>query len=173
MKTKKILYYIFIGFIALIGFVLIFSVFPIAKYRIMVVQSGSMEPAIKTGSVVMTAPFKDYKKGDVITFGSIDKSVEPTTHRIYDLEVIEGKIYYITQGDANNAPDSRKVAENEVIGKMLFHIPYAGYLVASIRKPIGFILVLIIPALFIIFDQVGNILKEIKRLTNKESRIKN
>jgi len=94
----------------------------------------------------------------------MDKSIEPTTHRVNDLEVIEGKIYYITQGDANDAPDSQKVAENEVIGKMLFHIPYVGYLVAAIRKPLGFMLVLIIPALFIIFDQVGKIFREIKKL---------
>lgn len=167
---KKVLYYIFIAFIALIGFVLIFSVFPITKYRIMVVQSGSMEPAIKTGSVIMTAPFRDYKKDDVITFGSADRSNEPTTHRIYDLEVVEGKIYYITQGDANNAPDSRKVAQEEVVGKMLFHIPYAGYLVASVRKPLGFMLVLIVPALFIIFDQMKNIFREIKKVKEKKNK---
>ena len=167
MKISKVLHYAFGGFIVFIGLVLIFSVFPIAKYRIMIVQSGSMESAIKTGSVIMTTPFKEYKKGDVITFGSADKSVEPTTHRIYDLEVIEGKIYYIVKGDANDAPDSRKVAENEVIGKMLFHIPYAGYLVAAVRRPIGFMLVLIIPALFIIFDQMGKIFKEIKKMKKK------
>jgi len=164
---KKVLYYIFISFIILIGLVLTLSIFPIIKYRIMVVQSGSMEPAIKTGSVVMVAPFKEYKKNDTITFGSVDRSNEPTTHRIYDLEVVEGKMFYITKGDANNAPDSRKVAQNDVIGKVIINIPYAGYLVESVRKPLGFILVLAIPALFIIFDQGKKIAKEIRKIRER------
>lgn len=134
----------------------------------MVVQSGSMEPAIKTGSVVMTAPFKDYKKDDVITFESTNRSNEPTTHRIYDLEVVEGKMYYITKGDANNAPDSRKVAKDNIIGKVFLKIPYAGYLVASVRKPLGFMLVLIVPALFIIFDQGKKIFKEVKKIRTSD-----
>jgi len=80
----------------------------------MVVQSGSMEPAIHTGSVVMVKPASDYKIGDVITFGEVSKTKAPITHRIYDIKVVDGNPVYITKGDANNAPDARESSKRDV-----------------------------------------------------------
>ena len=50
MKIFKVLYYIFIAFIAVIVILLIVSVFPITgNYKLIIVQSGSMESVIKMG----------------------------------------------------------------------------------------------------------------------------
>ena len=161
----KWLYYIFITFIGAIALLLIFSIFPITgNYKIMVVQSGSMEPAIKMGSIVAVKPSENYNIGDVITFGPYTKTKAPTTHRIYDIKVIEGKPIYITKGDANNAPDAREVRQREVIGKVLFNLPYLGYAVDVAKKPIGFMLIIVIPAGVIIGDEVRKIWKEVRKL---------
>jgi len=162
MKLFKVLYYIFIGVIALIAILLIISTFEIpGNFKVMTVLSGSMEPAIKMGSIVVIKPADDYKIGDIITFGPITKTKPPTTHRIVDMRVIEGIPSYITQGDTNNAPDPKEVSKGEIIGKVLFSVPYAGYAVDAARKPIGFALLIIIPALLIIFDEARKIYKEI------------
>ncbi|MCD5396329.1 MAG: signal peptidase I [Candidatus Pacebacteria bacterium] len=85
---------------------LVVSLLPLpGNYKILVVQSGSMEPSIKTGSVVVVKPASDYKVGDVITFGPFSKTKPPTAHRIYQIKEKNGQIVYITKGDANNSPD--------------------------------------------------------------------
>ena len=171
----KILYYIVIGFIGVIAVLLVVSAFPITgNFKVMIVQSGSMEPAIKMGSIVAVKPHStssgqaDYKIGDIITFGKTTKLKEPITHRIYDIKVVGGNPQYITKGDANNAPDKDTVSKKDIIGKVLFHIPYLGYAVSFAKKPIGFSLIIIIPAAAIVYDEIKKIWKEIIKLKNKK-----
>lgn len=172
MSIFKIIYYIFTGLVALIAVLLIISTLPITgNYKVMTVLSGSMEPEIKTGSIVIVKPVSDYKIRDVITFVSKGNKT-PTTHRIEDMELIEGIVAYITKGDANNAIDSRKIAEKEIIGKVLFTIPYIGYAVDVVKKPIGFMIIIIIPAAIIVFDELKKIKKEISRMKQKKQDAK-
>ena len=170
MKPFKIIYYIFIASIVIIASLLIISVFPITgNIKFMVVQSGSMEPAIKMGSIIMVKPVKEYKIGDVITFGEATKVQESTTHRIYNIKVINEKLVYITKGDANNTPDTREIKKSEIIGKVFFNIPYLGYAVDFTRKPLGLALIIIVPATVIIGDEIKKIYGEVKKKKTDET----
>ena len=150
------------------------SVLPITgNFKLKIVLSGSMEPIIKTGSIVVVKPLStssgqaDYKIGDIITFQTaINK--ELITHRIYDIKVVGNEPRYITKGDANNAPDQREILQREIIGKLLFSIPYLGYVVDFAQKPLGFSLIVILPAIAIVSDEVKKIWKEIIKLKNKK-----
>jgi len=167
----KWFYYVFLGFIAIIAVLLIISVLPITgNIKFMTVQSGSMSPAIKMGSVVMVKPIDDYKIGDVITFGQLTKTKSPTTHRIYDIKVVDNTPVYVTKGDANNASDQREISKREIIGKVLISVPYAGFAVDAARKPIGFMLIIIIPAGLIIFDEARKIYEEVKKRKKKKAK---
>ena len=164
MKIFKIIYYIFIAFIVLIAILLIVSVLPITgNYKVMTVISGSMAPAIKMGSVVIVKPVSDYKIGEVITFGPYSRTKAPTSHRIYDIKVVDGQPVYITKGDANNAPDAREIQKRDILGKVLFPVPYVGYAVDFAKKPVGFALIIIVPAAIIIGDEIKKIINEIKK----------
>jgi len=164
-KIFKIIYNVFFICLAVIALLLIISVLPITgNFKILTVLSGSMEPAIKMGSVVMVKPSAEYKINDIITFGKISKTQIPTTHRIADIKLQEGKPIYITKGDANNSPDTKEVLASEVKGKVLFSVPYVGYAVNAAKQPIGFLLIIIIPAAIIIFEEINKIKKEIKKL---------
>ena len=168
MKINKIISNLFVVFIFAIVLLIVVSILPIpGNYKLLIVQSGSMEPAIKTGSVVIVKPVENYKANDVITFedGGKDKT---TTHRIVDVEVISGQTQYITKGDANNAEDSNKVPKDKVVGKVLTSIPYAGYILAMAKKPIGFVLLVVVPCVMIIFEEVGKIWKELKKGKRKK-----
>jgi len=163
MKIVRIIQKLLTAAVFAVVILIIVSALPIpGNYKLMVVQSGSMEPAIKTGSVVAVMPSDSYQINEVITFSGKDKN-KSTTHRIADMEVISGKIYYITKGDANNAEDTDKVSRDKVIGKVLFSVPYAGYAVAAAKEPLGFVLLVIIPCAIIIFEEAGKIYKEIKK----------
>lgn len=167
----KLIYNLFIAFVILVAICLAGSMLPISEnYKIMIVQSGSMAPAIKTGSIVIIKPSPDYKAGDIITFGPYSKTKVPTTHRIVEIKEENGQTSYITKGDANNAPDDRKISKKDIIGKVLFDIPYLGYIVDSAKKPIGFTFLIIIPAAIIIYDEMRNIWQEIAKIKKKESK---
>ncbi len=184
MLTKmRIIYYIFIAFIALIALLLAVSVLPITgNYKIMIVQSGSMTPAIKMGSIVaikpapldsrhLTGQASDYKIGDVITFGPYSKTKAPTTHRIYDIKIADSQPVYITKGDANNAPDQREISQKDVLGKVFVSVPYLGFAVNTAKKPIGFMLIIVVPAVIIIFDEIKKIFNEVRKIRRKKSDI--
>jgi signal peptidase len=135
------------------------SKFSIGGIKLFTVQSGSMEPAIKVGSMVVTKSQDTYQVSDVITFKDREDAQKTTTHRIVGKEDT-GIIRYTTQGDANDAADSNQVLPPQIIGKVIFKIPYFGYPVAFARTWPGVIILIIIPATIIIYDEVGNIRKE-------------
>ncbi len=100
-----------------------------------VVLSGSMEPVIKTGSLVFVnhnAKFSDLKVGDVITFKTGDVVV---THRVH--EVKDGKI--VTKGDANENADGGYVTASTLVGKDVYAVPRLGYAVQFLQSLPGVI----------------------------------
>lgn len=112
-------------------------------YQVRMVISGSMEPTIHLGSVVMVRPAADYQVGDIITFERTGE--EATTHRIVSDEIASGVMQYTVKGDANNANDSRPVTETEVLGKVWLTVPYMGYVLDFLRTPMGVATVLLLP----------------------------
>ena len=173
-RIFKTTYYLVIAVIAVIAIFLILSAFPLKSgYGSFIVLSGSMEPKIHAGSVVAIKTQGDYQVGDVITFGENTKKKKPTTHRIIEVKRNnQDDIVYITKGDANNVADQQPVGEDEVLGKVFLSIPLIGYAVAATQKPIGFILIIVVPAVIIIYDELQNIKKEILKKVDYKKRIK-
>jgi len=164
MKIFKVIYYVFLIGIAIIAVLLIVSVLPITgNIKFMTVLSGSMEPAVKMGSIVLVKPTDNYKIGDIITFGEVNKIKTPTTHRIYEMKVKGSQPVYITKGDANNAPDITEITKNDILGKVLFSVSYLGFAVDFAKKPLGFALIIIIPAAVIVFGEIKKIYGEVKK----------
>ena len=170
-KINKIASAILTGLLIALAAVLVIPMLPIpGNFSIRVVQSGSMEPAIKTGSLVLIKPSGSYKIGDIITFEGNFKDAKgrkiPTTHRVVDAKVDAGVVSYQTKGDANDGADRNLVTQKKVIGRVLLSVPYAGYLAAAIKTSYGLLAIVIIPAVVIIFDQVKKIAGEIKKSKN-------
>lgn len=116
------------------------SIFGYSTYYIM---TGSMEPNINPGSLVVVKDGTDQpiNVGDVITFeGKTGETI--TTHRVY--KVIDGGKEFITKGDANNVVDPVSVNKKQVIGKVMFHIPYIGNLSQFIQKHLLIIIAIIL-----------------------------
>lgn len=131
MKSrKKIPVYLFI-FIAILVI--------LSGIRPMIVMSGSMKPAIDTGSlclVLTEASFDNIEEGDVITYEVLDTKV---THRA--AKILEEGI--VTKGDDNDVADLGIVTKDNFYGKVVLSIPYLGYIAFYIKKYIWFILALL------------------------------
>ncbi len=121
-----------------------------------IVKSGSMEPNIMTGGIVFIREAPAYQIGDVITFKGNGSSV-PTTHRIIGTEMVGNKTFFVSKGDANEERDNDLVSPKSIIGKVLFTAPYVGFLLDFSRKPLGFALLIGVPALLIVIDEIEKI----------------
>lgn len=139
-------------------------------YQVKVVQSGSMEPAIGVGSIVVVAPSPAYRLGEVITFNVGTRRSVPVTHRIVEVKQEGTRTAYLTKGDANEEADSNAVAARDVIGKVALTIPYVGYLIDFARTPLGYGLLVGLPALLIILDEFADIIFEIHKYRFKRRR---
>lgn len=127
--------------------------------KLLVVQSGSMEPTIKTGSVILIKKQDTYSTGDVISFVGTDS--DSTTHRVTKTTIVKGKEIFNTKGDANQGEDREAVDVGNILGKTVFSLPYLGYVVAFTKTQKGFIFLIVVPATIIVFSEFLNIKKEV------------
>ena len=119
--------------------------------RIYAVQSGSMEPAIQTGSAVLVETktgLNGIAVGDVICFEAANGT--PVIHRAVRVAV-EG---IETKGDANNVTDGISTTSSNYIGKVLLSIPAAGYILAVLSAAKTKIILLTILAVLIVLTIV-------------------
>src|SRR3989344_1408331 len=166
---SSILYGLFIAALLVVAGLFLASLMPIpGTIEIKIVKSGSMEPAIPTGSLVVVRPESSYAVGDIITFGADTKRDIPTTHRVASIRESTptggGQMFYTTKGDANEEADAQEVRHSEVIGKVLISVPYAGFVLDFARQPIGFLLLIGIPAGLIILQEMAGIFAEVRRM---------
>ena len=99
------------------------------KYQTLIVATGSMEPNINVGDLIIVKKLKqkeldDLKVGDVLVFRKLDVIM---VHRIVKIEIINNKYVYTTKGDANISEDSFKTFRYDIVGVTNSKISYVGY----------------------------------------------
>jgi signal peptidase len=115
----------------------------------LVVESGSMEPTIKTGSLVIAAPTpaSQIRTGDVPLVPW--EGGKMVLHRVISVEQAGAATLVRTKGDANAKPDpDPHPLPNQVLTEKAA-IPYAGYLVAALSTKVGWLLMVGLPAVIL------------------------
>lgn len=122
-----------VGLIVAVLLVLAVAVVPaLTGGKAMTVLTGSMQPGLPPGHIAVyyPVPANDLKPGDVIAYmpaGDRTNGV-PITHRIAGIKSPAGYVTPIlVQGDANRFPDPA-LEPGQVIGKMIYYVPYVGLL---------------------------------------------
>ncbi len=95
------------------------------------VLTGSMRPTYPPGTLVVTrpTPAQDIQIGDAITFQLKSGESTVVTHRVIGItKDPEGEPKFITQGDANPAPDADAVRAVQVRGTVWYSVPKLGHL---------------------------------------------
>jgi signal peptidase I len=150
-KTAQLIRFfcaLYTGFVALLMVLLLPGYFGI---QIEVVASGSMEPAIPTGSViyVKAVDWETIKPGDVVTYRMAAGNVK-VTHRVEEKEEADRQLR--TKGDANQQKDSWVVPFQDVEGKVVFVIPAFGRLLLLFGSLYGKAMLLVILLLLCILN---------------------
>jgi len=145
------------------------------KFALYTIISPSMTPNIKVYDVVVDTKVEkpeDIKVNDIITFNSSIPELKggTITHRVISIKNDNGKYYYQTKGDANILEDSELVEYKDVIGRVAIRIPQLGRVQFFIASKIGWLLVVVAPALYIIVKKIFKILHLIKEEDNGKKR---
>lgn len=135
----------------------------VAGNKVLTVLSGSMEPAIHTGDVIIVRPLAagdEIKEGDVITYRTKEKADMLITHRVMGIVSVNGvPKAYVTKGDANDSQDLSTVARDQVMGIYQWRVPYFGYFSNFLHKPMGIVICVIVPGVILIGHELVKIWK--------------
>ena len=110
--------------LAMVAGLLVWSVLPLAVgWTPRAIMSGSMEPRIHVGDVVVGRPVDpaELVKDQVVTVTDPDHPVKTRTHRLLRRDA-EGRL--ILKGDANPQADSTPVEPEAVLGLGVIRVPY-------------------------------------------------
>jgi signal peptidase len=118
-------------------------------YKPFIVLSGSMEPTILTGDMVLTKEIaaEGIVQNDIITFRA-DQDVM-VTHRVTEVINENGKISFITKGDANVGADNIVVKAEDLEGIYLGRVGGLGRIAMFLQTPIGLLLFVVTPIVFV------------------------
>ncbi len=106
-------------------------------YHMYNVISGSMEPAVKVGSLIYVRadePAKT-KENDIIAFYSSAEDGGIITHRVIENNAVAGR--FRTKGDANDTEDLTPIEYENYIGRVSLVVPYMGELFTVMSSSYG------------------------------------
>ncbi len=116
---------------------MIFLFLPIqarAPFASVPVMGHSMEPTIKSGTLVFIHKVSNYKKGDIVAFND-QKDQRIVLHRVIGFS--QGRV--ITRGDNNPVDDYYSPFPNDIYGRMYLDIPAVGAWSAQTQRPVIFL----------------------------------
>lgn len=174
---KKLLLVGEIFFGLILALVIIVSFIPLVPpfknyYHSRTVLTGSMEPKIPKGSVVINqwVDQKNLKVDQVITYQHpVRKNIIYITHRIVKIDKTGLLWRFETKGDANPASDFGLITQVSIEGKVILMIPLIGYLIEFFKTPVGFVLLVAIPLLIFIAQQTRDVVRMWKKPKRRKS----
>lgn len=121
----------FVGYGLLSILVLFTALSFTGTFKSRVVLTGSMAPNINPGDIVITVPIRErvLQVGDVVTYQARrfnGEGVGIFTHRIIGGDAKTG---FLVKGDNNPSPDIQKPKTKDILGLVVFRIPFLGHLI--------------------------------------------
>lgn len=174
-RIKKVIDFIIYPIIAIFLMCSLLIVFQVAKnpnempslfgYKMFNVVSGSMEPNLKIGDIVIVKKVEkeNIKEENIITFRQGNGIV---THRVVDIIKENEDVYYRTKGDNNNANDEQLVNYKDIEGIYVFKISKVGLLINNIKNTTSIIIIVLI--LYFIYKLMQ--MKDDRKVTRHEKR---
>ncbi len=128
-------------------------------YQVYAIISGSMEPAIPTGSLVYAkqAEPETVQPDDVVVFNGGFGSQSVITHRVVTNDAERRE--FITKGDANEGEDVNPVPYGQLLGRVEKSVPVLGYFLPAISNMGGKLSLLGVLAAAVLLQVLGRALR--------------
>ncbi len=124
------------------------------------VVSGSMEPEIPVGSLVLVkeADPQEVAEGEVIAFSSEKDQSVVITHRVVEND--KANEQFITKGDANELKDMNPVPYSNLVGRVEKHYPKLGNIMAGLSTFEGKLFLMCFLAAGVLMNYLSGRLKD-------------
>ena len=147
------------------------NTFSLLGFSFFRVQSGSMEPTLKVGDVIMVhkTSIDNIHDGDIISYKANkgEMSGNVVTHRVIESPEQENGTYYLrTKGDDDAASPDPQITSDQVIGKYVATLPLMGKLYSFFLTPTGLITMIVVIIGLFGFEMIS-LLVSYKSLDNK------
>jgi signal peptidase I len=119
--------------------------------RSLTVLSGSMDPALKVGDIVIDSQVSpaEVRVGDIITFSDPEGTDRLITHRVRQLRITDGTAHVVTKGDNTNAVERWEMPAGGSLGRVEYRVPLLGFLVFWLHGPFARLGLIVLPALLL------------------------
>lgn len=123
--------------IAVVGVLsmLVFGATRLGYLKPLVVISGSMQPGIMTGDLLVDTPHptSELKVGDVASLPSA-MSGKLISHRVVKVVAHDGYYDVNLKGDANQSQDGETYVVGDTVWQPALQVPHAGYVVSKLNE---------------------------------------
>ena len=132
-------------------------------YRIFRVSSGSMEPELSVGDVILvhTVKAEDIAEGDIVTYKGIsgDYKDKMITHMVVDVPYEENGVWhYQTQGIVAGALRDPVVTYDQIQGKLVQKLTFLNNIYTFFLSPTGLIVFILIILVLFGYEMISLIL---------------
>lgn len=137
-------------------------------YRFYSVLTGSMEPVLSPGSLLLAKRVADTANvavGDVVSFQQPGRPDMIITHRVAAIESVGGATFFKTKGDANPTEDPWRLSYGHLVGAVVWSAPVLGSIFAALHTPWAIAVLVWVPVLLLAFHelyQIHTILMELQ-----------
>ena len=122
---------------------------------LVVVESESMIPTLNVGDLLVLqaqAP-ENIIVGSIVVYNA-NWHDKPIVHRVVEVQLVESEYHYYTQGDNNTGRDPGYRLYEDIVGVVVFVVPYIGYVTLFLHQPYGLAIVIIIFVALLILPEV-------------------
>jgi len=140
-------------------------------YSLYTIGSGSMEPELQIGDVILSKEYKDgdvLNPNDIITYQGQEGTMagKIITHRVVEV-YDDGTI--LTKGDANASSDPI-IDKSQVYSVMVCKCFVIGLMYKILSSTVGFIIFLVVPLGYLIISEIINIAKAKVEAESEENK---
>jgi signal peptidase len=145
--------------LVLAGIATVPSLFGYSTYTI---DGTSMEPTLMKGDAALSQPtdVADLEIGDVIVRRDSPNG-QAILHRILDIQTVDGQRAFVTQADRSEAPELDPVILSGEGDKVVYRVPYAGYILNFAGTWTGRLLLIGLPLIMLSAPFVGDALASV------------
>lgn len=133
-------------------------------FRIYRVISGSMQPALQIGDVIIVKKSTNYAERDIITYSN---GLTTITHRIIAINNDE----VITKGDANEV-DDKPINKEQIVGKFFFRISNFSLFSIILSKNVIYLIMIFLLVLIFLLVIGDRIIKNLRYQSNNVKKLR-
>lgn len=133
-------------------------------FRIYRVISGSMQPVLQIGDVIIVKKSNNYSERDIITYSN---GLTTITHRIIAINNDE----VITKGDANEV-DDKPINKEQIVGKFFFRISNFSLFSIILSKNVIYLIMIFLLVLIFLLVIGDRIIKNLRYQSNNVKKLK-